>query len=226
MSTKLSGPMIAPEGGKPDRLVVLLHGYGSDGNDMISLAEFWQKDMENALFVAPNAPEKCTINPMGYQWFALDTDRDMSRLNGSEKARAVLDEFLADLWRQTGLGPADTLVIGFSQGAMMALDVGLRLKETLLGIVAFSGALIDEENLPSAIKSRPPVCLVHGDSDDVVPAKLSEKAAQILDDLGVGVAIFIEPGVGHTISMSGLGFCLAFVRQILNAPQQEAPEQG
>ena len=226
MSAKLSGPMIAPKEGKPGRLVVLLHGYGSDGNDMISLAEFWQKDMANALFVAPNAPEKCAINPMGYQWFALATDREMSRLNGSEKARAVLNEFLEDLWRQTGLGPRNTLLVGFSQGAMMALDVGLSLKEALLGIISFSGALIDEENLPSRIKSRPPVCLVHGLADDVVPAKLSEKAAQILDNLDVGVAIFMEPGVGHTISMSGLGFCVAFVRQILDASELEAPERN
>jgi len=203
----------------------LLHGYGSDGNDLISLAEFWQKDMANALFVAPNAPEKCAINPMGYQWFALDTAREMSSLGGSKKARAVLNEFLKDLWEQTGLGPKDTLLVGFSQGAMMALDVGLRLKKALLGIVAFSGALIEGENLSSHIRSRPPVCLVHGLADDVVPPKLSEKAAKILDDLDVRVALFMEPGSGHTISMSGLGFSVAFVRQILNAAEPGANER-
>jgi len=222
MSTKLSGPMIAPNGGKPDRLVVLLHGYGSNGNDLISLVKFWQNDLADALFVAPNAPEKCAINPMGYQWFGLDTDREMSSLGGSRKARAALNEFLQDLWRQTGLGAKDTLLVGFSQGAMMALDVGLRLDEAVLGIVAFSGALIGEEDLPAKIKSRPPVCLVHGLADDVVPAKLSEKAAEILDNLGVRVALFMEPGAGHTISMSGLGFCVAFVHQILNSPEQAA----
>jgi len=225
MSTKLSGPMIAPKGGKPDRLVVLLHGYGSNGNDLISLTRFWQNDLENALFVAPNAPESCAINPMGYQWFALDTEREMSRLKGAEKARSALNEFLEDFWRQTGLGPKDTLLVGFSQGAMMALDVGLRLKEAVLGIVAFSGALIEQENLSSEIKSRPPVCLVHGLADDVVPPKLSEKAAEILDDLNVRVALFMEPGAGHTISMSGLGFSVAFVHQILTAPEQESKEQ-
>ncbi len=222
MNVKLSGPMIAPEGGNPDRLVVLLHGYGSDGNDLISLAQFWQKDMAKALFVAPNAPQKCDINPMGYQWFALDTDREMSRLSGSKKAGAALNEFLNDLWRQTGLGPKDTLLVGFSQGAMMALDVGLRLEEALLGIVSFSGALIEEEDLPSHIRSRPPVCLVHGLADDVVPANLSEKATKILNDLNVRVAPFMEPGVGHTISMNGLGFAVAFVREIINGPQQDA----
>ncbi len=225
MSTKLSGPMVAPKGGKPDRLVVLLHGYGSDGNDMISLAQFWQKDMEKALFAAPNAPERCAINPTGFQWFDLDANSEMSRLTGAEKARAAINEFLADLWRQTGLGPKDTLLVGFSQGAMMALYVGLQLDEPLVGIISFSGALIEQEDFSSLIRSRPPVCLIHGAADDVVPVKLSEKGAEVLKNLGVKVALFIEPGVGHTISMNGLGFSVAFVRQIINTPELESKEQ-
>ncbi len=221
MSTKLSGPMVGPKGGKPEKLVVLLHGYGSDGNDLISLARFWQQEMADALFVAPDAPEKCPINPAGYQWFDLDTSREMSRLRGSKKARLALMDFLDQLWRQTGLGPKETLLVGFSQGAMMALDVGLRLKEQLLGIISFSGALIGQENIAAIIRSRPPVCLVHGRSDDVVPVKLSEAARDALQKNGVRVALLLEPGVGHTISMNGLGFALAFTREILHPQEQE-----
>jgi len=221
MSTKLSGPMVAPEGGKQEKLVVLLHGYGSDGNDLISLARFWQQDMAKALFVAPNAPEKCAINPAGYQWFGLDTSREISRLQGSKKARLLLMDFLDQLWRQTGLGPKETLLVGFSQGAMMALDVGLRLEEALLGIISFSGALIGQENIANHIKSRPPVCLVHGRSDEVVPVKLSETAGEVLQRNGVRVAVLVEPGVGHTISMNALGFALAFTREILHPAELE-----
>ncbi len=206
--------MVVPKQGKPKQLVVFLHGYGSDGNDLISLARLWQKDLPDALFVAPNAPARCDINPAGYQWFALDVDRVSSRISGAQEARRPIEEFLADLWRQTGLGARQTLLVGFSQGGMMALDVGLRLKESLMGIVSFSGGLIGAEDFATELKSRPPVCLVHGRADDVVPFQMSQTGAEVLQGLGVRVALQLENGIGHTISMQGLGFALAFMREI------------
>ena len=206
--------MVAPLSGKAKRLVVLLHGYGSDGNDLISLSQYWQQEMRDTLFVAPNAPDRCDINPMGYQWFPLAVDRVSSRIVGAEAARTVIMEFLEALWAQTGLKAADTLLAGFSQGGMMALDVGLRLNAPLAGIVSFSGGLIGVETIEKEIKSKPPVCLIHGKADDVVPFQMSEAGHEALKHLNVKSALHLEPGVGHTISMEGLGFAMAFMREV------------
>ncbi|MCB9992286.1 MAG: phospholipase [Hyphomicrobiaceae bacterium] len=205
--------MIEPKSGEVRQLVVLLHGYGSDGNDLIGLAPFWRDHMPDALFIAPNAPERCDINPMGYQWFPLDVNRELSRLEGAPGARTSLGYFLERLWAETGLGPAQTILLGFSQGAMMALDVGLRLKTAPIALIAFSGALIDPDAVARELGGRPPVCLVHGSADPVVPAVSSEMAAEQLQALGLRVAILIEPGVDHTITPEGLGFALAFLRE-------------
>ena len=214
MKQTLSGPMVPPKSGKAKKAVVLLHGYGSDGNDLISLAQYWRAEMADTMFVAPNAPDRCDINPMGHQWFPLAVDRLNSPLVGVETARAVITEFLEALWAQTGLKAADTLLIGFSQGGMMALDVGLRLEQPLSGIVSFSGGLIGVETIQKEIKSKPPVCFIHGEADDVVPMQMSKAGHEALKRLDVKSALHLEPGVAHTISMEGLGFALAFMREV------------
>ena len=217
MTGKLSGPMLAPANGKAEQLVVLLHGYGSDGNDLIGLGRAWQPGMKDALFVAPNGPERCDINPMGYQWFALDLDREMSRLEGGGAVRQILMDFLDELWEQTGLAPAQTFLAGFSQGGMMALDVGLRLKKPPRGIVSFSGGLIGPDGGVGGVErdaSLPPICLVHGEADDVVPVDLTIKANHILRGRGAQVAMHLDKASGHTITPEGLGFALAFMREV------------
>ncbi|WP_127144184.1 alpha/beta hydrolase [Pelagibacterium montanilacus] len=213
---KLSGPMLPPVSGNARQLVVLLHGYGSDGRDLIALGQFWRDSFPDALFVAPNAHEGCPGNPFGYQWFALDPDRDISRLVGSQSARPVILDFLEDLWAQTGLGPAETVLVGFSQGAMMALDTGLRLKDPLKAIIAFSGMVIEPEALKGEIASRPPVLLVHGDADEVVPVSGSLKAEPFLTELGLDVQLHISPGAGHTIPTDGLEAATAFLAERIN----------
>ncbi len=219
MNTRLSGPVLAPATGKARRMMVLLHGYGSDGNDLIGLARYWQPSLPDTLFVAPNGPEKCPINPAGYQWFDLDLNREISRLNGSKKVRPVLEEFLSGLWEQTGFGPGQTFLAGFSQGAMMALDVGLRLEEELMGIISFSGGLVGEDGWEKRTRVRPPVCLVHGEEDEVVPVSMSTASKKRLENVGTRVAMHLEPGLGHSISVEGLGFALAFMRQIMEEKQ-------
>lgn len=214
--------MLPPKSGEVRQLVVLLHGYGSDGNDLLGLAPMWADHMPDALFIAPNGVAPCDINPMGYQWFALALERDFSRLDAQPEARVAINQFLQVLWDDTGLGPAQTILVGFSQGAMMAIDVGLRHEETLLGVIGFSGALLAPANLQSEIKSKPPVCLVHGAADEVVPVAATEQAADILQALEVRVAKQIEPGNGHGISVEGIGFALAFLRE-LGAEKREAP---
>lgn len=209
---KLSGPMLPPASGTARQLVVLLHGYGSDGRDLIALGQYWRSTFPDAMFVAPNAHEVCGGNPYGYQWFPLDLDRDIARLVGAEVARPVITGFLEDLWDQSGLGPSDTVLAGFSQGAMMALDTGLRLQDPLRGIINFSGMIISPERLEAELASRPPVLLIHGDEDEVVPVQGSEAALPLLTGLGVPTELHISRGAGHTIAQDGLDAATAFLR--------------
>ena len=210
--TKLSGPMLPPRsGGEPRQVVVLLHGYGSDGSDLIALASHWQDLLPDALFVSPNGPDATRENPLGYQWFALDIERAASRLTNLPGAVPVVVEFLEALWAQTGLSAADTVLVGFSQGAMMALHVGLSLKEPPMGIIAFSGALVEPEGLADRQGAKPPVCLVHGALDGVVEPRYSAEAAEKLTALGYLVSHHVSKGVGHSIGPDGLGFASAFL---------------
>jgi phospholipase/carboxylesterase len=216
--TKLSGPMLAPRsGGAPKQAIVLLHGYGSDGNDLISLGQLWAQRFPDALFVAPDAPAQCDENPFGYQWFPLDLDRMRSRLDGAQTARSVVVEFLIDLWAQTGLHPAETVLVGFSQGGMMALHVGLSLDRRLAGVISFSGAFIrPHEGFPQPEAERPPVTLVHGDLDTVVDPALSQEAKVVLTAEGYDVSLHVSPGIPHSISPDGLDFATAFIDRALS----------
>jgi len=212
VTKKLSGPMLAPRSGRmPRQIVVLLHGYGSDGSDLIALGAHWQQAFPEALFVSPNAPAPCADNPSGYQWFPLDLNRTISRVTGAHAARGVIVNFLIDLWSQTGLTARDTFLAGFSQGAMMALHVGLSLDVPPLGIISFSGALIPPEGFEDGHLPRPPVCLIHGDLDQVVDPGLSQDAAVTLEAHGHDVSYHRSPGVAHGISPDGLDFATSFM---------------
>ena len=215
--TKLSGPMLPPaSGGAPKQAVVLLHGYGSDGNDLIGLAPHWQAILPDAVFISPNAPQQCRQLAYGFQWFdiSLDGDRLARRQEGVVEARPVLLEFLADLWRQSGIGPEDTILAGFSQGAMMALHTGLSLDRPLMGIVAFSGAFLPPDGFGSALLAKSPVCLVHGDMDTVVDPEHSADADVALRLAGYDVSYHVSPGVGHGIAPDGLAFAGEFIARV------------
>jgi len=215
--TKLSGPMLPPASGNAaTQAVVLLHGYGSDGNDLIGLAPHWQPVLPDALFVSPNAPEMCGQLANGFQWFdiSFDGDRLAKRQTGVLRARPVLVEFLDDLWRQTGILPEQTILAGFSQGAMMALHVGLSLPQRLMGIVAFSGAFLPPEGFGSAAFAKPPVCLVHGDMDEVVDPEHSADADTALRLAGNDVSYHVSRGVAHGIAPDGLAFASDFIARV------------
>lgn len=216
--TKLSGPMLPPaSGGAPKQAVVLLHGYGSDGNDLIGLAPHWQGVLPDAVFVSPNAPVQCRQLASGFQWFdvSFDGDRLARRQEGVVEARPVLVEFLEDLWRQSGIGPENTILAGFSQGAMMALHTGLSLERPLMGIIAFSGAFLPPEGFGTRMDdARTPVCLVHGDMDEVVDPEHSADADVALRLAGYAVSYHVSPGVAHGIAPDGLAFATEFIRQV------------
>jgi phospholipase/carboxylesterase len=215
MTIKLSGPMIPPrDGGLPKQAIVLLHGYGSDGNDLIGLAPYWRDIAPNAVFLAPNAPEPSRDNPAGYEWFPIDFDRPGYRVEGATQVRPIITGFLTDLWTQTGLSAADTILAGFSQGAMMSLHVGLALDAPLMGLLAFSGAFIPPEKFLAGESPRSPVCLIHGDRDGVVDPQFSADAAETLRQAGFAVSYHVERGAGHTITADGLAFASDFISSV------------
>jgi phospholipase/carboxylesterase len=212
----LSGPARKPaSGGKPKQLVVLLHGVGADGNDLIGLAPYWAPALPDAEFVSPDAPFPCDMAPYGRQWFSLQNRSAEAILAGVRAAAPILDAFLDDALAQRGLDPSKLALVGFSQGTMMSLYVGPRRAKALAGIVGYSGALIGAETLAEDIRTRPPVLLVHGDADEIVPPQAFPLAVAGLRSAGVAVEELICPGVGHSIDEAGLRRGGEFLRRVL-----------
>lgn len=212
MSKLLDGPRLAPRQGAPRQLVVLLHGYGADGNDLIGLAKHWQDLLPEAAFASPHAPERCTMSGAGYQWFPL------SRLDPHETSRGVdgaapsLSEYLDAELKRYNLGPESLALVGFSQGTMMALHMGLRMAKPPAAIVGFSGMLVAPENLPSYAAGVPPVLLLHGDNDQVIPAAALFMSAGALGRGGLPVQWHLSAGLGHGIDPDGLEISGLFLR--------------
>jgi phospholipase/carboxylesterase len=217
--TKLEGPSHGPQaGGKPGHLVVLLHGYGADGNDLIGLAPVLAPLMPDVVFHAPNAPYPCEGNPTGYQWFGISRLDPLVAAAGTRAAAPFVDAFLDDTMAKYGLDESKTVLVGFSQGTMMSLHVGLRRARQLAGIVGFSGMLADPDTLAKEIKTRPPVLLLHGDSDEMLPHMLTERAAELLRQHGVDVSMHIAQGVGHGIDQTGLSHAARFILEAFELP--------
>ena len=213
--TTLTGPDRPAASGAADSLVVFLHGYGADGGDLIGLAEPMAPHLPNTRFLAPNAPERCPGNPFGYQWFPipwLDGTPEAVARASAVRAFAALDAWLDDV-AEAGIGPERTVLFGFSQGTMMALHVGLRRARPFAGIVGFAGRLLDPELLPGEVASRPPVLLVHGDQDPVVPFESLAAAEAALAAAGVPTYAHVSPGTAHGIAPDGLGLAVGFIRQ-------------
>jgi phospholipase/carboxylesterase len=210
MST-LDGPRLNPERPPATHLVVLCHGYGSDGNDLIGLAPHWKALLPGAAFVSPNAPERCSQSPSGYQWFPLSRIDPHETLRGVEAAAPKLDAFLDEELARLNLTGDKLALAGFSQGAMMSLHVGLRRKVLPAAIVAFSGMLAGPEALPKR-PQYPPVLLVHGDADQVVPPGALFMSAQALGAAGAPVQWHMAQGLGHGIDPTGLALGGRFIR--------------
>jgi phospholipase/carboxylesterase len=206
---ELDGPRLEPRNGAARRLVVFLHGYGADGNDLIELGRAWQQILPDTAFVSPHAPEPCGQAPMGRQWFALTFRDPDERWTGVNKAAPVLERFLDAELARYKLAPSALALVGFSQGTMMALHVGLRRAIAPVAIVGFSGIMVLPNNaapeaIAAEIKSRPPVLLLHGDQDDLIPPQALFHAAQTLAALEVPVEWHMSAGVGHGIDGEGL----------------------
>lgn len=214
MSIKIDGPRLSPlSGDKAKQLVVFLHGYGADGNDLIDIGRHWQQALPDAAFVSPHAPEACSMNPFGRQWFGLQRIDANEKWEGVQKAAPELNSFLDDELEAHDLKESDLALVGFSQGTMMALHVALRREKPLAAIVGYSGALAGPEHLAGGIVSRPPILLVHGAVDDVIPVTALSEAQQALEKEDVSVNTHISEGLGHGIDGDGLMLGVAFLRQ-------------
>ena len=212
------GPGLAPlSGGKTAQLVVLLHGVAANGNDLLYLARAWQKLLPEAEFIAPHAPFPCDYAPVGWQWFSLQDRAPEKLLAGLRDAAAILDNFFDELLASRGLDHTKLALVGFSQGAAMALYAGLTRQKPIAGVAAFSGALPVTPQLLGDIRSKSPVLLVHGEADDVVPFGAMASAKAVLNALRIPVVAVARPGLGHAIDAEGIAIAGDFLRDVLGA---------
>jgi phospholipase/carboxylesterase len=207
----IDGPRLPARSGTARQLVVFLHGYGADGNDLIGIGRQWAALMPDCAFAAPHAPEPCAGAPMGRQWFGLTFRDPHERWRGVQQARPALDAFLdAELTRH-GLSDDRLALVGFSQGTMMALHAGLRRARPPAAIVGYSGTLEGEGQLKAEATARPPVLLVHGDQDEVIPVQALFAAAQALAAADIPAQWHMSAGVAHGIDGEGLMHGVSFI---------------
>jgi len=219
MTRALTAGRIDPASGEIRSAVVFLHGYGANGADLLGLAEVLGEHLPDTLFVAPDAPESCAGAPMGFQWFLIpwiDGSSEEESRQGLWQAARDLDAFLTGLMVEEDLLPEQVALFGFSQGSMMALQVAPRREDAVAAVVAFSGRLLEPELLADEALCRPPVLLVHGDQDNVVPVEALPAAAQALQNAGwEEVYAHVMRGTAHGIAPDGLQVALAFLRDRL-----------
>jgi len=202
-------------------MVVFLHGYGADGADLLGLADALAPHLPHTAFVAPDAPEPCRAAPFGRQWFPIpwiDGSSEAEAMAGMARAHADIDAFLDSRLAEEGLAPDQLAVFGFSQGAMMALHVLPRRDRAVAGIVACSGRLLAPERLVAEAVSKPPVLLMHGDRDEVVPFQDMGLAGDALVHAGFETYAHVMEGSGHGIAPDGLSAALAFLHEHLPGP--------
>jgi phospholipase/carboxylesterase len=226
MSVQISGPRLPAATGKADSLVIFCHGYGADGNDLIGLGQHWQRILPATAFSSPHAPERCAMSPMGYQWFGITRLDPQEMLRGVEKAAPILEAFIDAELERSQVSPSRLALVGFSQGTMMALHVGLRRKIQPAAIVGFSGMLPGAERLPEEITCRPPVLLIHGDADEMIPVQAIHAAANGLGAAGVRAQWHISRGIGHGIGPDGLDLAGNFLVQALAGKRSGSADSG
>ncbi len=221
---EISGPRHEPPAGVAvEQLVVLVHGYGADGADLIALAAEWAGLLPGTAFVAPNGPELCEMAPMAYQWFALTDFSAGEREAGVRAAAPVLDNFISGELARYGLGEDRLALVGFSQGTMLSLWVAAHRASACAAVLGYSGMIAGEETLSREIVSRPPVMLIHGSADQLIPVAALAHAVDFLGANGFSVASHVSDGAGHTIALDGRDLGGQFLAEKFG---ERAQEQG
>ena len=223
MPSSITGPRLAPPSGTAKQLVVFLHGYGADGDDLIEIGRQWQRWLPDAAFVAPHAPELLPGQPAGRQWFALTFRDPHERWRGVNHAAPGLEAFVEAELARVQLPASKLALVGFSQGTMMALHLGLRRLQAPAAIVGYSGLLVLEEgkgpeSLAGQVRAKPPILLVHGDRDEVIPLDALFMSADALAAADVPCEWHLSVGVGHGIDAEALRHGGLFLRRAFGLP--------
>ena len=212
LNFKRKGPEIGTS------MVMFVHGYGADGADLLGIGDVLAPHMPGTVFVAPDAPERSAMNPAGFQWFPIpwiDGSSEEVSKEGMMSAVSDLQVFIKARLEEEGLSEDRLVLFGFSQGTMMSLHIAPRMSEAVAAVVGFSGRLLEPEHLADEVVSKPPVLLIHGDVDEVVPPESLPQAGEALTSAGFEVYAHVMKGTGHGIAQDGLSVALAFMREKL-----------
>ena len=200
---------------KPRQVIVLCHGYGGDGKDISALAINWQRFLPDAIFLCPNAPEICSVNPQGYQWFDLASDEEEVILEKSLVAEKKLSIFLDQVFENFQLDPSNLALVGFSQGTMMVIQVGIKKKNKINCLIGYSGKIINQKHLSENINSKPKMFLMHGENDTIVPPTHLLEAKEYLKKNGINVKTKMFKNCEHRIPVEGSSLGLGFLKKNL-----------
>lgn len=208
----ISGPIIEPSSGNsPKQMIIFVHGYGADGNDLIGLANYFQSTLPEVIFLSPHAPEACSMNPSGYQWFDLTSTDPAVLWSKILVAADHLNEFIDSKLLEYNIAEENLALIGFSQGTMMSLHVSLRRKNTMAAVLGYSGRLIGADLLKDDLISKPSIYLIHGDQDPMVPYQDSLTAEKVLKEYSIDIKTHISEHTQHSIAEDGLRIGVDFL---------------
>ena len=195
--------------------VILLHGYGGDGKDISLLTLNWKRFLKNTVFLCPNGPEKCEINPLGFQWFDLSKDDEEYILNKSLEAENEIKKFIEEVKNKYNINNRNIVLSGFSQGCMMAINVGITSEEEFNCIVGFSGKIINKDNLQSRIKNKSKILLVHGDQDEIVNSNFLLEAKDFFERHKFNIQTKLIKNCGHHIPVEASSLALSYIKKNL-----------
>ena len=196
------------------QLVILCHGLGADGNDLISLAPYYAQILPHAKFISPHAPFPCDMSPFGRQWFSLQDRTEDAMIAGARLAQPILDSFINKQLETYSLTEDKLVLIGFSQGTMMSLFNATRRENPVAGVIGYSGRLIGKELIANEIRCRPPMIMINGDKDELVPGEAQHTAVKALSDVGIEIEGHIRNGLGHSIDDAGIQIAQDFLRRL------------
>jgi phospholipase/carboxylesterase len=198
---------------KPQQVIVLCHGYGGDGKDISTLAINWQRFLPEAIFLCPNAPEICAVNPQGYQWFDLSSDKEELILEKSLIVEEKLNTFIDQILNNFQLEPNNLALVGFSQGCMLSIQIALKKKKQISCLIGYSGKVINQKHLSDNIHSKPKIFLMHGANDTLVPPTHLLEAKEYLVKHGLKIKTKMFKDCEHRIPVEGVSLGLGFLKK-------------